>query len=402
MSDDGDSTSRPTGGFQSVDWDELDDGRRLDGLVVARLLPFAVLAAVYLYDRFADNGALAFGWYPTNLDWLTLFALVVFLVGFVWPIARRPALAARTWRRLRSNRVALLALGTIACFALVALVQPVLVGRPDVTLPHKYQPPVYTTADTYPCISGEDIQHCAGTWQHPLGTNRIGIDMVAALAASINVSMRLALVVSSLAVPLAVLVGTVAGYVGGRVDGVLMRYVDLQQTVPAFLVYIIVGYLTRYTLFNIVVVFGLFSWGSVARLVRSEVLQRKQAAYVTAARNAGASHYWVVRRHVLPNVSGTVLTGMTLQIPTLVLAEAALSFLAFGDLDRMSFGTLIRQGLGIAAWNPGVVHVSASAGPLVSRWWVSVFPVITLVVLVVAFNLLGDELRDALDPRGGA
>lgn len=391
---------RADGGFEAVDWEAEAPARGPSPTLVLRLVPFVALAGLYVYDTYTDNGALVAGWYPTMFDWLSMFAVLVFAVGFVWPLVARPAGARRYWRRLRGDRAALAALAVVLFVVLVALVQPLAIGRPRAELLHGHQPPVFTTTDVYPCVGGDDIDRCPGTWQHPLGTNRVGQDMVEALAASINVSVRFAFIVAALVIPLAVLVGTLSGYLGGRVDDVLMRYVDLQQTVPAFLVYIIVGYLTQYTLFNIAVVFGLFSWGNVARLVRSEVLQRKQAAYVTAARNAGAGHLRVIRRHVLPNVSGTVLTGVTLQIPTLILAEAALAFLAFGDIDRMSFGTLIRQGLGIPAWNTGATSVTGVA--ITTRWWVALFPVLAIVVMVVAFNVLGDQLRDATDPRGRA
>lgn len=384
--------------FEAVDWETVDGRTTLDAGLALQLLPFAVVVAMYVYDHGRDR-AFAHGWYPSNLDWLTLFALALFLAGFVVPLARRPDAVRRYWARLREDRAGVAALGVVATMALVAVVQPLLVGRPGVELLRKSQPPVYTTTSTYPCLAGNDIDSCPGTWQHPLGTNPLGQDMIEAIAAATHVSVRFALIVSALVVPIAVGVGVTAGYVGGRVDDLLMRYVDLQQTVPAFLVYIIVGYATSYSLFTIVLVFGLFSWGNVARLVRSEVLQRKEMAFVTAARNAGASHLRIVRRHLLPNVSGTVLTGLTLQIPTLILAEVALSFLAFGDIDRVSFGTLVRQGLGISVWNPGSTTFGIG-NAVADVWWMSLFPVLALATIVVSFNVLGDSLRDVLDPRG--
>jgi peptide/nickel transport system permease protein len=180
-------------------------------------------------------------------------------------------------------------------------------------------------------------------------------------------------------------VGTLAGYLGGTVDDLLMRYVDIQQTVPAILVYLVGVYLLRRSLFLVVLVFGLLSWGGIARVVRSEVKQRKRESYVRAARAAGASRLGVVRDHVLPNVSNTVLTAVTIQVPTLLLAEASLGYLGLGERYSKSLGQLVRL---------GTTEFDFTQVP-----WVATEAALALALTAVAFNLFGDALRGALDPR---
>ncbi|WP_435345539.1 ABC transporter permease [Haloarchaeobius sp. HRN-SO-5] len=225
---------------------------------------------------------------------------------------------------------------------------------------------------------------CYGTWDYPLGSTRYGLGMIPVIFSGMRVSLQVALISSMLIVPLATMVGTVAGYVGGVVDDVLMSYVDVQQTVPAIIVYMIAIHVFGRSLFVLVVVFGLLSWGGAARLVRSEVLQRREEDFVTAARSAGAGHWRVMFRHVLPNVSNTVLTSVTRQIPQLILAETAIAFLDLNDIMLMSWGETIASLLKF----------------LPDGWWMSTEVVVVLAVTVLSFSVLGDALRDVLDPRG--
>ncbi|WP_257298801.1 ABC transporter permease [Haloarchaeobius sp. FL176] len=225
--------------------------------------------------------------------------------------------------------------------------------------------------------------NCYGTWDYPLGTARYGQGLIPLVFTGMRVSLQVALICSMLIVPLATLVGTVAGYVGGVVDDLLMSYTDIQQTVPAIIVYMITIHVYGRSLFVLVVVFGLFSWAGAARLVRSEVIQRREADFVTAARSAGAGHWRIMGRHILPNVSNTVLTSVTRQIPNLILAEAAIAFLALNNIMLPSWGETISSQLKF----------------IPDGWWMSTIPVIVLSVTVLSFSVLGDALRDVLDPR---
>lgn len=225
--------------------------------------------------------------------------------------------------------------------------------------------------------------NCYGTWEYPLGTARYGQGVIPLVFSGMRVSLQVALISSMLIVPLATFVGTIAGYVGGVVDDLLMSYTDIQQTVPAIIVYMIAIHVFGRSLFVLVVVFGLFSWAGAARLVRSEVIQRREEDFVTAARSAGAGHWRIMGRHVLPNVSNTVLTSVTRQIPNLILAEAAIAFLALNNIMLPSWGETI----------------SSLLQYIPDGWWMSTIPVVVLSVTVLSFSVLGDALRDVLDPR---
>jgi len=257
---------------------------------------------------------------------------------------------------------------------------------------------VYTTTSTeidynYECVGRVVEGRCHGSWTYPLGTNRIGENVLELVAEGLHVAMKLGVAAGVIMVVLGVVVGATAGYVGGRVDDLLMRYVDIQQTVPAVVVYILVAslFLGEYGgipdggLFTLAVVFGLLDWGGIARLVRSQALQLRTTGYVRAARAAGASRLWVLRNHVVPNTTSTALTAVTRRIPLLVLAQVALAYLELNQVSA-SFGRTMRAGLfGDAAWH--------------EKWWVTTAAVVVLVVLVVSFSVFGDVLRDVLDPQ---
>jgi peptide/nickel transport system permease protein len=208
---------------------------------------------------------------------------------------------------------------------------------------------------------------------------------VTLLVSGMRVAVTLSLVTATIIVAVATAVGTVAGFVGGRVDAALTGYVDLQRTVPAFLVYVVFAFLTKPSLLGLVIVFGLLNWGGVAHVVRSEVQAVREAGYVRAARSAGAGRVHVLRTHVLPSVSGGVAVATTRQIATLVLVEAAISYLELNDVMVRSWGEIVASGMG--QWFP-------------VNWWVVAWPGLALVATVVAVSVVGDALRDVFDPRG--
>jgi peptide/nickel transport system permease protein len=231
-------------------------------------------------------------------------------------------------------------------------------------------------------------EYCHGTWRFPLGTTRVGEDMVKLLVYGMHLSFKLALGASVLMVLLATAVGTTAGYFGGKVDDVLMWYVDVQQTIPAIVVYIIVGTLyLEQGLFALALIFGLFDWGGIARLVRSETIKRRSAGYVRAARSAGASDFHVVRKHVVPNSAATIVTALTRQIPILILIQVALAYLQLSTVNLRSLGEVLTRAM------------STNPVPWFQRWWVMASVVGFLAVTVVAFNLFGDAMSDVLDSQ---
>ena len=386
--------------FAPIDWEEVGTSTPLlSRRTVAFLITLGILGALFCYDWFIVSGANPtltvgrFNWDITRLDWLFLLSLLALVFYGVVPLVRNPQQTRLYWQRLRTNKLAVVSLLYLAMFFVIGTVGSLVLGQPRPSIIAEYQPPMFLTTDAgsvaINCI-GEVTQAgtnnlCHGTLQYPLGTTGSGEDMVTIIVAGMRVALQVALITSTIIVPIATGVGTVAGYAGGLIDEVLMRYVDIQQTVPAFLVYIILGFVLGSSLFLIVLVFGLLSWGGVARLVRSETLQRREKGYIMAARNAGVSRVQILRRHLLPNVSSTVITAITQLIPLLLLAEAALAFLNLGVVALPSWGQMIARGF--------------RSDYFIEAWWVSTVPLLFLIVTIVAFSLLGDALRDVLDPR---
>lgn len=392
-----------TAPFKTVDWDRHGGrSRRPGGRTLVLLAGAAGLAASFAHDYlFAPEKPYPFslvGWDVSRLDWLLLVAVLVGVrYGLVPALANRDR-AARRARALLGRPAGLLSVVGIVGLTLTAFLGPDSFELLYPRLEHRLQPPVYTTTSTeidynYQCVGRVVEGRCHGSWRYPLGTNRIGENVLELVAEGLHVAMKLGVAAGVIMVVLGVVVGATAGYVGGRVDDLLMRYVDVQQTVPAVIVYVLVAslFLGEYGgipdggLFTLAVVFGLLDWGGVARLVRSQALQLRTTGYVRAARAAGASRLWVLRNHVVPNTTSTALTAVTRRIPLLVLAQVALAYLELNQVSA-SFGRTMRAGLfGDAAWH--------------EKWWVTTAAVVVLVVLVVSFSVFGDVLRDVLDPQ---
>ena len=396
-------TDSPTGAeFESIDWDGLSAGGPVVGRrTVGFLSSVGFLGALFCYDWFVVPGNEptlgtqgALDWNVTRLDWLFVLSLLAVVFYIVVPLVWNRQRTKRYWLRLRSNRLAIGSLLYLVGFLVVGTFGPLVLGKPEVNVLAKYQPPMFLTTDAgsvaLNCL-GEVTQagtssRCHGTLQYPLGTTRSGSDMLTVAVAGMRVSLQVALITSMLIIPIATAVGTFAGYAGGLVDELLMRYVDVQQAVPAFLVYIVLTFVLGRSLFLIVLVFGLLSWGGVSRLVRSETIQRREEGYIMAARNAGVDRVQILRRHLLPNVSNTVITATTHLIPLLILAETALAFLELGVIALPSWGQTIARGF--------------QGDYFLQAWWVWLLPLLFLTATVTSLSVLGDALRDVLDPRG--
>ena len=388
--------------FETIDWEEVSAGQRSMGRRTwAFVSLLAALALVFSYDYFVigTNDPILGAWNPTRLDWLFGASVLVAVFYLLVPLARNRRLTRLYWNRLRTNRLAIASLGFVLLFVFVGLFAPVLIDLLEaigVTTGQTrygiapYQPPYGTSISTglAPLCAGEVANGlCRGTYHHPLGTTTGGQDVLAQLLVGTRIALHVALITATLLVPIATLVGTTAAYFGGRVDSLLMRYVDLQQVIPAFFVYLIVQFIYGGSVFLLVLVFGLLNWGGVTRLVRSDALEEVESGYVKAAESAGRGRLRIVRRHLLPNVSSTVLTAVTLQIPTLLIIETTVSYLNLGARTQTTWGLLIAGGF--------------TENTFPSQWWIAAFPVLALILTTVSFSVLGDALRDALDPRGG-
>lgn len=376
LADDVEGSATPAR-FEEVDWETHDRDRSVSTDRIGFVLLAGTMLLAWLLDaRYGSDhvpivaveiGSVAVTFNPGNVDWL--FALTLLAIGsfVIVPLARNPRLTARYWRTFKRNRAAVASLGFLCCVLAVGIVGPTFLGRPEIDLANAHQPPV----------------GLGGTLEHPLGTTRSGEDLLRIVAIGMRVSMQVGLIGTAIVVVLATAIGTTAAYVGGWVDEALMRFVDVVLTFPTFFLVLFVIYLFGGDLFTIVVVLGLTTWAATSRIVRSEALQRSEEAYVTASESAGASRTWIVTRHLVPNVSNTVITAATLVIPSLILYEAVLAFLGLGDPGVWSWGRAIAEGRGELERAP----------------WVSTIPGLFLFATVLAFNFLGDALRDAMDPR---
>lgn len=377
--------------FEDIDWD-AQRGVGLTRRTAGFLASLALLAGLFVVDYLRErppvqpNVVFREGWDITQLDWLFAISLLLFVFYVVVPLWANRRMSRYYWQEFRKNRAAVVSLVYLCGLFIVGLLGPLVVGKPSVELLQSYQPPVGLSVDSsvpLDCVGRLANDQCYGTWAHPLGTTGEGKDILTLVVLGMRVSLRIGLITSLLVISIGAAVGTVAAYVGGLVDEVLMRYVDIQQVFPSFLLYILLIYLFGGSLLMFILVFGLLSWGGTARLIRSAALQRSEAEYVEVARCAGADTAHIIRRHILPNVSGTVITNLTLLIPGLILFEAGLAFLSLGDPTIPSWGQTI----------------AAGRADLGSAWWISTIPGFFLFLTILAFNFVGDALRDALDPR---
>ncbi|ELZ08210.1 binding-protein-dependent transport systems inner membrane component [Halovivax asiaticus JCM 14624] len=220
--------------------------------------------------------------------------------------------------------------------------------------------------------------------EHPLGTDQLGQDVLSRLIFGARVSLKIGVAVVGISLAIGTAVGVTAGYAGGYVDEGLMRLVDVLLAFPGLLLALVIAGILGPSLTNIMIALAIVGWTSYARVVRGSVLSVKEEEYVKASQLMGTGRLRIVGRHVLPNVMGPVVVLATLDMATVILSTAGLSFLGLGaQPPTPEWGTMISEGRYY----------------LRSAWWVVNFPGLAIMFAVLGFNLLGDGLRDVLDPR---
>ncbi len=380
--------------FEDIDWSEVARPSRLEVSVQTKgfLAAVSVLAALFLYDLLvvsrneATFEAVGWDYGVSQLDWLFSLTLLFMLFYLVVPMYQNPRLTLYYWDRFKENRPAVLSLVYLLAIFTVGLVGPLFISKPELSILEVFQPPVYMTVQesaVVRCVGEVADGRCQGTWQYPFGTTSDGKDIVKIVVYGMQVSMKVGLMSAFIVMVIGSVVGTVAAYAGGLVDEVLMRYVDIQQTFPSFLAYLLLVYLFGASLFLFILIFGFFTWGNNARYVRSNALQKTEEEYVKAAKATGASSWQVIRRHLVPNTASSIVTDLTLLIPSFILFEAAFSFLGLGDPTVPSWGQAIADGRSSMGYAP----------------WITTIPGVFLFFTILAFNFLGDALLDAINPQ---
>jgi peptide/nickel transport system permease protein len=218
---------------------------------------------------------------------------------------------------------------------------------------------------------------------HPLGTDGLGRDVLISIVYGTRVSLLVAIVSTAVAVTVGVLVGAVSGYFGGRLDDFIMRVTELFQTIPSFVFAVVLIAIFTPNIGSIVAAISVVSWPPVARLVRGEFLAIRHREYVEAALVLGVSTSRIIFVEILPNVVSPVVVLASLMVANAILLEAGISFLGLGDQNLMSWGYMIGEG----------------RSTIRDAWWLSFFPGVAVVATVLALNLVGDGLNDALNPR---
>jgi peptide/nickel transport system permease protein len=297
------------------------------------------------------------------LRWLSAIALIAVLCAVLLRFARRRGAFARyaAHRSAVLALIALIALYVIAAFA-----------------------PWLATHDPIAILAQELVNHPPSR-ELLFGTDYAGRDVFSRVLYGMRISLTIALLATIISVIVGTAYGATAGFIGGALDTVMMRLVDAFLAIPRIVLLIAIGTLwSPLGMTSLVLILGLTAWFPTSRLVRAEVLSLKERDMVAAARALGARDLGIVRRHVLPNVMSPVIVAATLGVAGVIINEAALSYLGIGIPDPTpSLGNIIREGTPYLA----------------TAWWVALFPGIALVVTALAYNLSGDGLRDAMDPR---
>ena len=222
------------------------------------------------------------------------------------------------------------------------------------------------------------------SWQHPLGTDDLGRGVLVRMLYGARISLLVGFLAVGISCAIGIVLGSLAGYYGRWVDAIIMRFVDIMLCFPTFFLILAVIAFLEPSIWNIMIVIGLTSWMGVARLIRAEFLSLRQRDFVLAAQALGASDLRLIFRHILPNALSPVLVSATLGVAGAILTESALSFLGIGvQPPTPSWGNMLITG----------------KQTLGSAWWLSVFPGLAILITVLGYNLLGEGVRDALDPR---
>ncbi len=361
---------------------QLRRGRALEGAVAMALWGGLVVLAIVRRERVAGAATDGVeGWAALLTLFLALGGLWYRSFGVArdrWEGGGRESVSgarfrgSESWISFRRNRLALLGLFGVGAACLLSLLTPLLAPF-DPLHQEAYQ-------------GGElALRLAAPSAGHLLGTDQLGRDVLSRVLYGARISLSIGLLAVGISVSVGTVLGAVAGYLGGWVDSLIMRFTDVVMAFPRIVLLIILAALFRPSLLLIVMALALTQWPFTTRIVRGEILSLRQREFAEAAVALGFSRRRIIFRHLLPNAMAPIIVLATLGIGNTIVLEAGLSFLGLGvRRPTPSWGTMVADGM----------------GPLVEgAWWGATFPGLAIVLVVLAFNLVGDGLRDALDPR---
>lgn len=274
-------------------------------------------------------------------------------------------------RQVLRNPTTIMGLVVIVAMVLMALLAPVITTPNE---PNPYQMPRDWAALNEP----------PGTAGHPLGTTAHGGDVLYGMIWGSRTSLRLSLIVVAATVTIGTFIGSTAGFIGGKIDEILMRVVDVFLSIPELIFALAIAAVLGPSFGNIILALAVVYWVKYARIIRGQIIHVKQNEYVDAARVTGDSKFRIYMKDVLPNSVTPVVVQATLDMGHIVLVGATLSFIGLAEAGLAEWGVLVSEG-----------QVGISTG----RWWASTFPGLMIFLWALAFNLVGDGLRDVLDPR---
>lgn len=279
-------------------------------------------------------------------------------------INKNTSYAQMVWKRFKRHKLALVGLIFLATIIVLAILAPIITS--------------YSYEET-------DVEHSmqAPSKLHWLGTDRIGRDIFSRMVWGSRISLSVGLVAAAVSVFVGTLIGAIAGYFGGIVDDILMRFTEMVMSFPVIFLLLTIISIVERSVFNVMLVIGLTSWPGLARLIRGQFLSLRETGYVEAAKALGAGHKRIICKHMLLNCMAPIIVNATLRVGSAILAESSLSFLGLGITDPPSWGTILNSGR----------HYMRNAA------WITIFPGIMIFLTVLAFNYVGDGLRDALDPH---
>ena len=284
-------------------------------------------------------------------------------------LRRRRALAG-AWRQYRSSRPGVIGLAILVAFVALALAAPLLADHAGLAAVNSTANPVWAS----PAHFG------------PLGTDHLGRSVWTQFVWGSRISLLVGLAATVVAIVIGSLVGITAGFFGARVGGVLMRLTEWFLVIPFLPLALALAAVLGPSVQNIILVIGITSWPSTARLVRAQVLTVKERLYVDRSRALGAGDRHIMASHILPSVSPLILANLTLTVPVAILSETTLSFLGLGDPTRASWGKMLQE-----AFQAGAITQQA--------WWYYIPPGLGIMLVVLAFTLCGSALEAVLDPR---